>query len=308
MYKSIIDVISDELRLEKEYINEIVYSADKKYRCFKIEKKNKKKRTIYKAFIELETLQYWVSRRLLSLLPISNSAYAYVKGKSIKGNAEKHINSKHVFHTDINDFFPSVSSDKLCNVINRHKNILNDNGLWYNDTLDVISKICFRYNKLCIGAVSSPLISNIVMYDFDNDMEKYCLNNELIYSRYADDIYVSSEKYIPKNIIIYVNDLFNGYGYKMNYDKTSFYSSKGRIRITGLNIVNNERLSIGTKTKEKVKTMIYKYIKYNDGNPDEILGYLSYLKDVEPKYYTNLILKYSKLTYKDLYTFILTKM
>lgn len=307
MYTSLVDVIADELRLDTDYIHKVICAADSKYRVFQIEKRNGKKRTIYQAHAELQTLQYWVAKRLLSLLPVSDDAFAYLKGKSIKRNAEKHLESSHVLHTDISEFFPSITDDKLLKAITDNKEIIVKNGLWYGDILDVVSKICFRKGKLCIGTVSSPVISNIVMYDFDNDMKGYCDKNRLIYSRYADDIYISSCDLISCDVKDFVVDLLNAYGYKMNSSKTSFHSSKGNIRITGLNVIDNKRLTIGTKTKEKVKSMIYKYIKYQEGNADEILGYLSYIKDIEPDYFINLVLKYSKYTENDLYTYLLSK-
>ena len=64
------------------------------------------------------------------------------------------------------------------------------------DSVGTICEICFRENKLCIGTVSSPIISNIIMYNFDLIMLGYCKKNHLKYSRYADDIYLSSNSYI----------------------------------------------------------------------------------------------------------------
>lgn len=46
--------------------------------------------------------------------------------------------------------------------------------MWFEDICDVVAKICFRNGQLSIGTVSSPIISNIVAYKFDELVISYC--------------------------------------------------------------------------------------------------------------------------------------
>ena len=51
-------------------------------------------------------------------------------------------------------------------------------------------------NNLVVGSVASPIISNCVMYEFDIRMSKLLESNKMNYTRYADDIVISSNQFI----------------------------------------------------------------------------------------------------------------
>lgn len=91
--------------------------------------------------------------------------------------------------------------------------------------------------------------------------------------------------------------IYDEYGFRINDSKTWFKSKKSRRKITGLIITDTGRVSVGTETRKKIKHMIYNRLVNGNGSPDEILGYLAYLKDVEPQVYNKYIIKYS--TYCD---------
>ncbi|TBT09895.1 RNA-directed DNA polymerase, partial [Vibrio parahaemolyticus] len=63
----------------------------------------------------------------------------------------------------------------------------------------------FRLNnrklELSIGAPSSPVISNLVMKELDQEIIHFCEEKSIAYSRYADDLTFST------NNIAYFSDL-----------------------------------------------------------------------------------------------------
>ena len=67
----------------------------------------------------------------------------------------------------------------------------------------------------------------------------YCNTHSLTYSRYADDIYISSEKYLSTDILQYLTDELAKQGFRISRSKTRFYSPKYRRQVTGLIITNN---------------------------------------------------------------------
>ena len=169
--------------------------------------------------------------------------------------------------------------------------------MWFEDICDVVAKICFRNGQLSIGTVSSPIISNIVAYEFDELVISYCKKQGYRYSRYADDIYISGNSYIPESTKKYIKDCLCSYNFRMNISKTWFKSKKSRRKITGLIITDTGRVSVGMENRKKIKSMIYNRLVNGNGSPNEILGYSAYLKDVEPQIYNKFIIKYS--TYCD---------
>lgn len=290
---SLIDRISYDLSLDRSYIASIINRSIFFYRRFTIPKKNGGERVIYQASPELKSLQYWVRENVLKILPVSNAAFAYQAGNSIKKHAAFHKSAYFIFHADVERYFPSIRSKMLSDILKKHQEELRERDLWFEDSCEVIAKICFRNDSLTIGTVSSPMISNIIAYDFDEILTSYAEQIDCRYSRYADDIYISGRTYIPNDTKKYVKDCLLKYGFRMNETKTWFKSKKSRRKVTGLVITDTGRVSVGTETRKKIKHMIYDRIVNSKGEPGEILGYLAYLKDVEPQVYNKYIIKYS---------------
>ena len=290
---STLDRMSQDLKLDKEYIQKILKSSDFYYKSYTIPKAAGGTRLISQPSPELKTFQYWAVYNVLARLPASVGAFAYKKGDCIKKHAECHADAGFVFHTDIKNFFPSIHSEMLMKLITEIRPELEADGLWFDDLCENISKICFRKNSLCIGAVSSPKISNAVLFSFDEKMLEYCKKKKLRYSRYADDIYISSPSYIEAQLEKDVSAALCDCGFEMNKRKTWFSSKKHRRRITGLIITTDGKVSIGTEMRNKIKKMVYERIRHGSGDPEVLLGYLSFLRNIEPKAYNRLIVKYS---------------
>ncbi|HEX2937525.1 MAG TPA: retron St85 family RNA-directed DNA polymerase [Ruminiclostridium sp.] len=290
---TIVDRISTDLHLNSEYVSEIISRSNFYYKDYYIPKVAGKKRKISQPSPELKTLQYWALKNVLIYLPVSQAAYAYKTGESIKKHAAFHADSKFIFHTDIQNFFPSIHSEVFSSILFENKNIIEYQNNWYDDICDVIPNICFRHNSLCVGTVSSPCISNIVLYQFDEWMKSFCKKRHLKYSRYADDMYISSKSYIPTEIATELVTRLEASGFKVNKDKTWYHSKKHKQRITGLIITTDEQISVGSEMRNKIKQMIYDRLVKHKGDPNVILGYLSFLKDIEPNTYNHYIIKYS---------------
>ncbi len=296
----IIEKISSDLKLDINYISRVANRSGFYYKDYTIPKRNGGVRHVSQPSAELKTLQYWLVKNIFVSLPVSKNASAYKKGDSIRKHAQQHCKSKFILHTDICSFFNSIHLSHLAPILNLNNEIFEKINVDIGDAIDSIGKICFRNDRLCIGAVSSPIISNIIMFEFDSKLSEYCKSKGYIYSRYADDIYISSDRYIDKDIIEYISAELSNYNFKINIGKTKFYSSKYRRKVTGLIITNDKNVSVGTERRNAIKKLIYNKLVNGEGDSDQILGYLSFLKDVEPNTYNNIIIKYSKYCNEDI--------
>ena len=237
-------------------------------------------------------LQYWCVQNIFSILPISSYAYAYIRGKSIKQHAAVHVKSRFILHLDITNFFESITNRHISDVIMRNKDLYKNINI--EALIDDICKISLRNDKLCIGSVCSPVISNVIMNNFDIEVSKYCESKRLKYTRYADDIYISSLTFIDTDILEYIKVHLEKMGFSINMKKTRFMSSKNRKTVTGITITHDKQISVGTDMHNKIKSMVYNKIVKGVGNTEKIMGYLSYIKDIEPLFYNKIITKYSK--------------
>lgn len=191
---------------------------------------------------------------------------------------------------DITKFFESIDIVKMCAFFNNSDTLLKEINVSEKD-LKYIYNIVLYKNHLVIGSVSSPIISNIIMYNFDMEL-RGLLSDRIMYTRYADDMIFSSQEFLDPSIVNVVTQCVQKYEFNVNNKKTYFMSQKGRRMITGL-IIDRGEISIGLQRKKEIKSMLYKKLKHNKGEGRKILGYLHFLKDIEPDYFNKLINKYS---------------
>lgn len=145
----VIDKIVLDLKLDKTYLSRIVSRSAFYYKDYTIPKRNGDKRYVSQPSPELKTLQYWVLHNILNKLPVSKAAYAYKKGDSIKKHALLHSKSRFVFHADIQNFFPSIHSSHLNDILRENKYVFDSLDLDLENSIQDIKKICFR-EDLCV--------------------------------------------------------------------------------------------------------------------------------------------------------------
>ncbi|RXJ91546.1 hypothetical protein CRV01_00185 [Arcobacter sp. CECT 8983] len=233
---------------------------------------------------------------------ISNFATAYIKKENISYNVSKHFGRNYFYVTDFSNFFPSI---KLTNIKDYLSSIFKDED---SSSLDIIFNIGFYSDSLQFGFPSSPIISNIVMTKFDNllfeELKTKFPKNNIAYSRYCDDLTISSKYEIsPKIINNIINSLLiKEYTYlSINKRKTrSFEKYSQYPYITGL-IPLKDRTTIGKKRFNILKLNIYlslknKKIKNTDLFDTDIAlsSYLSYVYLVDPHNYNRLKEYFSK--------------
>lgn len=289
----------------KEFLNEhnINYikmfsfslSASNKYKTYEIDKKNGGKRRIFHPSKELKNYQKILSKYIFEKLPVHENVFSYKKNISIGDLALKHQSDNFLLRIDFTDFFPSLTSSDIR--VHLKKNSENLDFEIDDNDITLINLIVCRFDKLTIGAPSSPSISNTLLYDFDCRMS--LISSDINYSRYADDLYFTSKKNnILKNVFKEIEQFKseNKIALNINTQKTINSSKKHFRAITGLVITSENKVSIGRDKKRYIKGLVNKYIN-NNLSIDEInylKGYLSFVKSVEKSFLINLEKKYNK--------------
>jgi hypothetical protein len=147
------------------------------------------------------------------------------------------------------------------------------------------------------------------MYNLDEKIEELAhnVNNNAKISRYADDIAFSTDdKDSSKIFLEEIEQLLRDTespNLKLNNEKTNFLSRASRRIIAGLVITPDGKVSIGRSKKRKIKSLVndFQYNKLEDDQILQLRGYLSFFKDVEPDFYTRLVLKYRSETIDKIY-------
>ena len=255
------------------------------YRNFIVKKRNGGFREISEPLPSLKEIQIWILENILYEIPVSKFAKAYIKGRNLLENAKYHKAQDFLICLDIEHFFPSIAVDKVEEIFG---------AMGYSSNLsNLFSKLCCCNGSLPQGSPSSPYLSNIYMAKFDSEISKYCVQNNIRYNRYADDISLSfSKKLNTDELIIYIRSELTRYNLKLNESKTKIMKPNNRQIVTG--IVVNEKIQVPRYKRKEVRQEIYYLLKYglashlkHTGNNkanylSHLLGKINYVLHINP--------------------------
>lgn len=177
----------------------------------------------------------------------NNNAYGFIKGKNILENAKQHCNKKYILHTDICNFFNSITLDMIKTIFIK-KLELKEN------VAQILAKFITIDNKLPLGFNCSPMISNLVCIDLDIDLFNLAQKYNCIYTRYADDITISGNENLPQ--IDEINKILLKYNFLISKNKTRITKYGWHHFVTGLS-VETENPRIPRKIKKRLRQELY---------------------------------------------------
>jgi len=294
--------MSAELGISHGDLNKLAKTAPHRYKVFSIPKRSGRgMRTIAQPAKELKPIQRWLVDIELSKLPIHECATAYIVGGGIKKNALEHVNNNFLLKMDFSNFFPSILPSDLKHHVNKY---LPD--VYTDAEVRFISRLLFWQKSydidelnLCIGAPSSPFISNTILFDFDEKIANFCKEFAVKYTRYADDLaFSTNEPDILKNICNAIPQIVNELQYprlKINHEKSVFTSKKRNRNLTGVTLSSQNQLSVGRERKRLLRAMINRF-RNGDLSVDDCMklrGLLAFVKDIEPSFIKSMEEKYS---------------
>lgn len=112
----------------------------------------------------------------------------------------------------------------------------------------MLTNLCCLNGSLPQGAPTSPMLSNIVLEDFDNEIGLYAIEQKIRYTRYADDMTFSGDFNAGK-VISKVKRQLNDLGLKLNDEKTRTRGRGQRQEVTG--IVVNEKMQLPRSERKR---------------------------------------------------------
>ncbi|MCI4188493.1 RNA-directed DNA polymerase [Dickeya dianthicola] len=297
-------LISESIDIPLSMIDNAISLARTHVKRFKLKKKNGKFRIIHQPSKKLKTIQYWLIYNIFKNMPIHAAATAYRNKTSILDNAERHKENKYFLKIDFQDFFHSLTFNDFLPFIDSWKSKRTD--IVIDDELkEIIRKSCFYINdKLAIGYPSSPIISNIIMFDLDEKIQSIISDKKygnVTYTRYSDDIIISTDKAgVCKEIYTEISTLIKSTNtpcLSINVTKTKFSSSSGgSSTVTGLRICHDQHITIHRKQKDHIRLLLSLYTKgiLNEKDKNSLIGHLAYCHHVDPTFYSKLSKKYFK--------------
>jgi hypothetical protein len=230
-----------------------------KYSSFCISKKNGGTRNIAAPCPRLK----WIQGRLLAALYEceadlatmhgrgSNLDFGFRRGTNIYDNANEHRGRRYVLNIDIESYFDQFNFGRV-----RAFFLKNQDYALHKDVATAIAQIACFNNVLPQGAPTSPHIANMLTHFFDRRMVRFLRARRCTYSRYADDITISTNlKDFPQDVAVpdgnvpqgwtlapEVSDIFTRAWFPINPKKTRMSIRGSRQMVTGL--VVNQRPNV----------------------------------------------------------------
>lgn len=235
---------------EKEVLRTL-YSVSnhtqKHYEYLEIPKKDGSKRKLLAPDFLLKQIQKNILNHILKGLSISEYATAYHRGSDIVKNAEVHLGKPMILKLDIKHFFDTITFEHV-------KSLVFKESLFPDGIANLLTILCTYQNHLPQGAPTSPMISNIILKEFDEEIGQFCIENNITYSRYCDDMTFSGI-FDKDKVIHFVKKTLENYGFKLNKKKTKLLTKGSRQSVTG--IIVNEHLNTSRKYRKDIRKQIY---------------------------------------------------
>lgn len=273
---------------------------------------------------DLMQVQRWINKNILSFGHPNLVSYAFMKGVNIKDAAELHCGCRWLIKLDVRQFFESISeiavyrvfrqfgyqplvSLELTRLCTRLGSVtkLRLKKRWCAKTkkYHAISQYrCNRIGHLPQGAPTSPMLSNLVMKNFDECILKIANDCNLTYTRYADDLAFSTDsnefsREDAKKLTQRVYGVMKTNGLSPNVTKTKVSPPGSRKVLLGL-LVDGERPKLTREFRNNLRQHIYYLNNPNIGPTihaqkrgftsilglrNHIEGLISYASHIDPK-------------------------
>jgi RNA-directed DNA polymerase len=252
----------------------------------------------------LRKYQLRLYRKLLKpRLRPSLYSHGGVPGHSIKSNAGAHIDSVFVYSTDVANFYPSISHQRVYRIFAGEMGCS-------PDVARICTKLCTFRGHLALGLITSPIIADQLMLGVDHRIGKMCAKHALVYTRYVDDISISAAFPIESGgFMKIVVEILGRHGFRVNPIKHQDEDTHGRLSagkcITKL-VIKRGRLDVRAEYLEGVTKQLEDANRLAQGGEcsgmyytrDQIYGRIQFISWINPGRSSTLMRRFSAIDWE----------
>lgn len=227
-------------------------NLEKHYHNVLIPKRDGSKRKLSVPDLILKSVQKSIADNILAQYPVSKYAKAYKVGSNVQRNAQPHVGKKKILKLDIEGFFDHILYSQVKNTVFCEEKFAEPIRV-------LLTMLCYYKESLPQGAPTSPAITNIIMYDFDETVGSFCNEKKIAYTRYCDDMTFSGD-FDEGEVIAFVKGELCKLGLFLKNRKTAVIPASKRQTVTG--VVVNEKLNITKDYKKKIRQEMHYIQKF----------------------------------------------
>jgi RNA-directed DNA polymerase len=262
--------VADLLECSREKLRYLLYRLppENRYRAFNVAKKGGGPRLIQAPIPEICDLQRRLHLVLLQYFRPKHSTHGFTIGRSILTNARTHLGANVLLNIDLENFFPSIHFGRV-------------RGRFMAKPFEcpkagatILAQLCCHDGRLPQGAPTSPIISNLICAGLDVDLQRFAAERQCRYTRYADDITVSTtrrdfspdvasrEDAIHAKPIIgpRLDEIIQNHGFKVNRGKVRLQRRNQRQVVTGLKV--NQFPNPSRRLFSQIRAMLHALEKF----------------------------------------------
>jgi len=279
--------LSKTLSISIQEIHDIESKSNDFYTISKkIKKPDGSLRVTYKVHPRLRCVLDLLKKRVFDSVEAPEYILAGQKNRSYILNAKTHTESQMLLCEDIKSFFPSIHKKFV-------KKIFQHFFFFSPDISESLAEISTLNNYLVQGSPLSGEIANLIFFDLEPALVERLKKYNLRYTRYYDDIYISSKEHNfyehTEEIKRQIYRMFNTVNLKPNRKKNKISKQSSRISVHNIT-VNSSKISPSKERLSMVRKKIYIFKCSIENNIDiqdligqykSLQGHISTLKTQE---------------------------
>ncbi len=229
-----------------------------------LKKKNGEPRITFDAKPQLKKIHEKIKERLLKQVEYPRYLLGGIADnkftRDYKQHAQVHSGQKYLIEEDIKDFFPSTSVDIV-------------RAIWQHffhfspEVTEILTKLTTLNGSLPQGWKTSGYLANLAFWDKEYLLVEALNKQGYTYSRFMDDISVSSGfKLQAKHKTFVVSEIYSmlySTGYMPKRSKHEIHSASECMKVTGL-IVNSKKPTLTQEDKNNIRAAVHECQKHSE--------------------------------------------
>ncbi|NJD68616.1 MAG: hypothetical protein FIA90_08215 [candidate division NC10 bacterium] len=234
------------LEVSENELSDLATCTDRYYDVFSIPKANGQRRKIQAPRPPLKEIQQRIAA-LLERVKLHPDAHGFRGERSILTNARLHLDRQVVINLDVKDFFPSSTFERVLGC-------LGSLGYPHGVAL-LLTQLTTYHDVIPTGAPTSPILSNLICRRLDLRLSRLGDQLNFRYSRYADDMTISSEDGGIVRRLPFFKEIIREEGFEVHEEKIRVMRKGSRQQVTG--VIVNEKPNLPRQELKKLRAVIH---------------------------------------------------
>ena len=204
------------------------------YPIHKIEGSGSTRKVTYNPSTPLKKMQKKIIKVILASVSFPQYLNGGVKQRSYRDDCQLHVGAKTVVSLDIATFFESVTEQEVIRIWKRFFH-------FSPEVAELLTRLTTHEGRLPRGAPTSSYLANLVFWDIEPRISANLKQQGVTYSRFVDDVSLSSTRYLKTQeispMLSQIYGMFASKGVKPNRKKQRIlYANKGSVFVHDINV------------------------------------------------------------------------